>query len=262
MKPSCKLAGIAVVGLATSLFGALPAVAQEPVACWDYTTINDKAGSRFGLKGAPDDAILSRAAYYYLNGLPVKLSEPLTGLSSAAIKVELRSEADGAEAPMKLTGLFVDVSDVNFPDNAKGIKYETHASDDKSYMSMNVLQLEARFNAGDATVMVPLSAISDRKARSAKMSIRLGAYPLTSWVQGKKPEFDPAATLPQVQAIHAGWKTAGAMTIKFVEPQSGAVVAVSDPIAYFGDKAEAEFARANGRAREMLRGGKCQYLED
>lgn len=262
MKLFCNLAGTATAAFAISLFSAAPAAAQAPVACWDYTTISDKAGSRFGIRGASDDAILSRAAYYYVNGFRVKLSEPLTGASSAAIKVELRSEADGAEAPVKLTGLLVDLSDVSFPATAKGITYETHASDDKSYMSMNALPLEARFKAGDKTVAFPVKAISDRNSRSAKISIRLGAYPPTSWVQGKKTNFDPKATLPQVQDIHDAWKSAGAMKIEFVEPQSGAVVAMSDPIAYFGGEAETESVRANGRAREMLRGGKCQYLED
>lgn len=257
-----NLAGIAIVGFATSGFGAAPAAAQAPVACWDYTTIAEKVGGRFGLKGAPDDTILSRSAYYVVNGLPVKVSQPLSGQGSAAIKFELRADAEGAEAPMKLTGLLVEVGGVDFPNDTKGIKYETHANDDKSYIPLQVMPLEAHFKAGDTTLIAPLSATRERNIRSAKMALRLGAYTPASWVQGKKAEFDPAATLPQVQAIHAAWKAAGAMTIEFVLPETGALVAISEPIAYFGDKAEAEFARANGRAREMLRGGKCQYLED
>ena len=52
------------------------------------------------------------------------------------------------------------------------------------------------------------------------------------------------------------------MTIEIGLPESGAVVATSGPLAYDGDKIDAEFApRMNGRAREMLRGGKCQFLD-
>lgn len=262
MKSVRMVASVAAVAIAASLLGAAPAAAQAPVACWDYTTIDKTIGGRFGIKGSADDAILSRAAYYYVNGLPVKISAPLTGQHNATIRLELRSEAEGADAPLKLAGLLVEVGGIDFPNDTKGVKYETHASDDKSYMSLQVIPLEAHFKAGDATVTAPLSATRERNMRSAKMALRLGAYTPVSWIQGKKPDFDPAATLPEVQAIHGAWKSAGAMTIEFVEPQSGAVIAVSDPIAYFGDKAEAEFARANGRARDMLRGGKCQYLGD
>jgi hypothetical protein len=262
MKSVRTLAGLAAATFAASLFCAAPAAAQAPTACWDYTTISKTVGGRFGIKGSADDTIVSRTAYYNVNALPVKISAPLSGQRGSAIKVELRSDAEGAKAPLKLTGLLVDVSSVDFPNDAKGVKYETHASDDKSYMALQVIPLEARFKAGDTTLTVPLGAMRERNIRSAKMAVRLGAYAPATWVQGKKTEFDPAATLPQVHAIYDAWKSAGAMTIEFVEPQSGAVAAVSDPIAYFGAEAEAEFTRANGRAREMLRGGKCHFLED
>ena len=52
------------------------------------------------------------------------------------------------------------------------------------------------------------------------------------------------------------------MTIEFILPETGAVVATSEALPYAGDKAAAEFARMNGRASEMISGGKCQYLAD
>jgi hypothetical protein len=254
-------AALVAATLAISMSGLSTATAQSPVACWDYTTIADKIGGRFGIKGTADDTILSRSAYYDVRGLSVKVSAPLAGVYNSAIKLELRSDAEGAETPLKLSGMFVEVSDVNFPDNTKGIKFETHASDDRSYLSFRVLPLEVRFKAGDAVVSAPLSATRESNGRTAKVVLRLGAYSPASWVQGKKPVFDPAETLPQVLAIQNAWKSAGAMTIEFVEPQSGAIVAVSSTIDYFGDKAEAEANRANSRARDMLKGGKCQYLD-
>lgn len=242
--------------------GAAPlASAQEPVACWDYTTISDNVGSRLGLRGAPDDTILSRSAYYTLTKLPSKLSMPMTGGYGSWFKVEFRADAEGADAPLALSGLLVDLDNITVDRTIKTVKYESHVDGNGRVQNLSLVPLEARFRAGDKTLVVPFRTQGPDLQRQ-DVTLRLGSFAPPTRLVGGGPAFDAKATLPLLQEVEAAWQAAGTMTIEFALPEGGAVVATSQPLGYVGDKMRAEFAKMNGRAREMLSGGKCQYLSD
>lgn len=257
-----KKSGFAASACAVAMVAcALPAVAQEPVSCWDYNTIADNVGSRFGLKGTPDDAIISRSAYYSLTKLPAKVSAPLIGNHSSWFKIEFKAEADGADTPLALSGLLVELDNVEVQQNAAGVKYENHVDAKGKVHYMRLLPLEARFRAGDTTIVAPFRTQGPDYKRQ-DVIVRLGAFaPETRLAGSADAVFDPKATLPLLQEINAAWRQAGTLTIDFALPEGGAVIATSGALPYVGDEAGAEFTRMNGRAREMLSGGKCQYLE-
>lgn len=256
MKLSSFVAGVCAVSIVA---GALPAVAQDPVSCWDYNTIGDNVGSRFGLKGTPDGAILSRSAYYTLTKLPAKTSSPLIGNYSSWFKVEFKADADGADGPLALSGLLVELDNVGIEQRAVGLKFEDHVDARGKLHYMRVLPLEARFKAGDVTIAVPFRTQGPDYKRQ-DVIIRLGAFVPETRLVGSAATFDPTATLPTLLEIDAAWKKAESMIFEIALPEGGAVVATSEPLAYEGDKAAAEFASMTARAREMLVGGKCQYL--
>ncbi len=256
-----KISGFAASVCAGAMVAcALPAVAQEPVSCWDYNTIADNVGSRFGLKGTQDDAILSRSAYYSLTKLPAKVSAPLIGSYSSWFKIEFKAEADGADAPLALSGLLVELDNVQVEQSAVGVKYEDHVDARGKLHYMRLLPLEARFKAGDVTIAVPFRTQGPDYKRQ-DVIIRLGAFAPETRLVGSAATFDPEATLPTLREIDAAWKKAGSMTLEIALPEGGAVVSTSGLLPYAGDEVGAEFSRMNGRAREMLSGGKCQYLE-
>lgn len=256
-----KLSGFAAGACAVAIVaGALPAVAQDPVSCWDYNTLADNVGSRFGLKGTPDDAILSRSAYYSLTKLPAKVSAPLIGGHNSWFKVEFKAEADGADAPLAPSGLLVELDNVEVQQSVSNLKFETHVDADGRLHHLRLAPLEARFRAGESVVAVPFKT-QGPDLRRQDIIVRLGAFQPSTWPTGGKPDFDPRATLPVAEEIMAIWKKAGSMTIELALPEGGAVIATSGALPFVGDEVGAEFTRMNGRAREMLSGGKCQYLE-
>ena len=110
-----------------SMMGAAQAVAQEPVSCWDYNTLSDNVGSRFGIKGALDDTILSRSAYYTLTRLPAEASAPMTGRYNSWFKLEMKAEAQGADGPLALSGLLLELDSHVDLRAFRMIKYETDA---------------------------------------------------------------------------------------------------------------------------------------
>ena len=91
---------------------AQQATADKPATCWDYNTLAETVGSRFGLKGAVDDTILNRTGYYTLTRLPAKLSAPLSGGAQSWFKVELKAEAEGDSAPLTMSGMLVELDNV------------------------------------------------------------------------------------------------------------------------------------------------------
>lgn len=263
MKVSGLLASLCAVCVVA---GAPPAASQQataekPAMCWTYNTLAESVGSRFGIKGAVDDAILSRAAYYTITRLKPTVAAPIAAGSSTSFKVELRAEADGADLPLKLSGLLVELDNPIFSATTPGVKSERHTDGTGRVYRMSVVPLEARFKAGDTIVTVPFSS-RGLDLRRQEVEVMLGAYAPRTWLSGESNTFDPAATLPVVQQIDAAWKAAGAMTIELALPDDGPVVATSEALAYVGDAATVEFARMDGRAHEMISGGKCQFLTD
>lgn len=257
MKLSGFAAGVCAVATVT---GALPAVAQEPVSCWDYNTLADNIGSRFGLKGTKDDAILSRSAYYSLTKLPAKVSAPLTGNYSSWFNIEFKAEANGADGPLALSGLLVELDNVQIEQSFKGVTYESHVDAKGKVYNMRLLPLVARFTADDVTIVVPFRTQGPDHKRQ-DVFVRLGAFAPETRPVGTAAAFDPKATLPTLHEIDAAWKKAGTITLEIALPERGEVVATSEPLAYVGDAVDAEIAKMNARAREMLSGGKCQYLD-
>jgi hypothetical protein len=256
MRKSAIAAGACAAAL---LMGAPLAVAQEPVSCWDYNTLADNVGSRFGLKGAADDTILSRSAYYSLTKLPAKVSAPLVGGYGSWFKIEIKAEAQGAEGALALSGLLIALNNVQIEQSAKDVKYEDHVNANGKLLYLRLLPLEARFRAGDQTIIAPFRTQGPDFKRQ-EMIVRLGAFAPETRPTGAAQVFDPQATLPLAQKVDTAWRQAGTMTIEFALPDGGAVVATSEPLAY-PDGIDAEFARMNGQARKMLNGGKCQYLK-
>lgn len=249
----------AAVAAVAPLAGAQQATADAPAMCWTYKTLGDGAASRFGLKGSVDDAILSRMAFYTLTKQKAKVSSPFGAGASTWFKVELRAEAEGASSPVSLSGLLVELENPIVSPTTPGITHERHTDEKSQVHSLTRIALEARFKAGDVVVAVPFKS-QGADTRRQKIDLRIG-YPLQTWPVGKKPEVDTAANQQLVNKIDAAWKAAGALTIELALAD-GTVVATSDALSYIGDKAAAEFARLNGRAGEMIRGGKCQFLSD
>jgi len=263
MKVSGLLASLCVVGGIASppQAASQQATADQPVMCWTYNTLGENIGSRFGIKGAVDDAILSRAAYYTITKLKPTVAPPIAAGSSTWFKVEVRAEADGADAPLKLSGLLVELDNPIYSAATQGVTSERHTDGAGKLYRMSVVPLEARFKAGDTIVTVPFSSRGP-DLRRQDVEVMLGAYAPRTWLSGQSNTFDPAATLPLVQKIDAAWKSAGVMTIEFALAGDGSVVATSEALAYLGDAATAEFARMDGRAHEMISDGKCQFLTD
>ena len=247
-----------------ALLSASPALAQQatadkPAMCWDYNTLADNLGSRFGLKGAVDDTILSRMAYYSMTRLPAKVSAPLIQLSNTWFNVEIKAEAEGANEPLALSGLLVELDNVSIDARIATVKFEDHVDANGKLLYLRRVPLEARFRAGDDTIVAQFRTQGPDLARQ-DVVLRLGAFAPPTRLVGGESAFDPKATLPIVQKIDAAWREAGAMTIEIGLAEGGAVVATSEPLAYNGEKVGAEFAQMNGRAREMITGGKCRFL--
>ena len=68
-----------------------------------------RSAAGFGIKGTADDTILSRTAYYEATQ-PLREGVRAAGRARTTqrSKLELRSDAEGAEAPLKLSGMLVD----------------------------------------------------------------------------------------------------------------------------------------------------------
>jgi len=239
---------------------AQQATAGKPATCWDYNTLADNLGSRFRLQGAVDDTILNRMAYYSMTRLPAKVSAPLIQLSNTWFNVEIRAEAEGADAPLALSGLLVELDNVNIDSRVAAVKFEDHVDANGKLLYLRLVPLEARFRAGDDTIIAPFRTQGPDLARQ-DVVLRLGAFAPPTRPVGGGANFDPKVTLPLAQKIEAAWRKAGTITIEIGLPDGGAVVATSGALAYDSGKVDAEFAKMNSRAREMISGGKCQYLE-
>lgn len=226
--------------------------------CWDYNTLADNLGSRFGLKAGVDDTILSRAAYYSMTRLPAKVDAPLIPLSNASFKVEIRAEADGADAPLALSGLLVELDNVNIDSRIATVKNENHVDLNGKLLNLRLVPLEARFRAGDDMLVAPFRT-QGRDLANQDVVLRLGTFAPPTRLVGGDRNFDPRATFPLAQKIEAAWRKAGTMTIEIGLSDGGTVVATSGALAYDGKKVDAEFAQMNGRAREMISGAKCQF---
>ncbi len=263
MKPCLPMVAVCAAWMTAVLpqSFAQQATADKPAMCWDYNTLAESVGSRFGLKGAADDTILSRTGYYTLTKLPVKLSAPMSGGTQSWFKVELKAEAEGGSAALTLSGMLVELDNVSVDNSFRNLKFETHVDGDGRLHHLRLVALEARFKAGGETISVPFRSQGPDLARQ-DFVIRLGSFPSPTRPTGGSVAFDPKATLPVMEQIDSAWKKAGTMTIEFILPETGAVVATSQALPYAGDKAAAEFMRMNGRAGEMISGGKCQYLAD
>ncbi len=251
------LACAGMMAASAPLAAAQQATEDKPVMCWDYTTLADGAGSRFGLKGAVDDTILSRAAYYVINKVKAKVVSPMAAGTTTWFKVELRGDAAGAVDPVALSGLLVELENPLFAPVVPGIRFEVHTDAQGRTHRLTLVAFEARFKAGDEVVSVPFRS-QGPDLRRQDIALRLGAYPHPTWPVGQQAPFDPTATLPVVKQIDAAWRKAGTLTIELVLGEGGAVVATSEPLSYPGDKAAAEFVRMNARAPEMISGGVCQ----
>ncbi|MDP3494733.1 MAG: hypothetical protein Q8R82_16600 [Hyphomonadaceae bacterium] len=261
--PAC-FAMAACIALMTAIAPqafAQQATAEKPVMCWDYNTLADGAGSRFGIRSSVDDQILSRAAYYTVNKLKAKVNSPLAAGVSTWFKLELRAEAEGVDAPVALSGLLVELENPIFSSTIAGEQSEVHVDDSGKVMQLRLVPLEARFKAADTVVSVPFKS-QGPDIRRQDVEVRLGAYSPPSRRSGEPSQFDPKATLPLIAEIDAAWRKAGSLMIEFALADSGAAVATSDALPYIGEKAAAEFVKMNGRASQMISGGKCRFLTD
>lgn len=145
--------------------------------------------------------------------------------------------------------------------SARGLQFETHTDDTGRLHHLRLIPTIARFRAGDASVDVPFKTQGPDFVRQ-DIIVRMGGYAPMTWPRGAKPAFDPEATLPLARQIDEIWKKAGAMTIEFVLPEGGEIVAMSESFPYAGDKAAAEFARLDKDKAKMISGGECQVLSD
>lgn len=102
----CASAITAIAALAPHA-AAQKATAGAPASCWRYATPAEGVGSRFGIKGDVNDAVLSRAAYYNLTSRKVTTQAPFMGTTSVWLKLELRAEAKGPDGPLALSGMMV-----------------------------------------------------------------------------------------------------------------------------------------------------------
>ncbi len=241
---------------------AQKATPEMPASCWRYGVTSDGVGSRFGIKGTTDDRVLSRTAYYALISKKVSARSPIAATSGALFKVEYRSEAAGLEDDLELSGLFVELDNVTLDNSVRNDQFQYYTDAEGRSIYLRLVPMVARFKAGEAVVDVPFSTQGPDLLRQ-DLIIRLGAYTSTTWPRGPRPEFDPKASLPTVQQIDANWRKAGTMTIEILTTgDNPTVAATSDTLPYPGDKAAAEFARLNGRASEMIKGGECQHITD